>query len=52
MAEQAVKDLEKNGATVKLVSYDGGHGWRGALYDDIREGIEWLEENHAKRDKK
>jgi predicted esterase len=47
MAEQAVKDLEKNGATVKLATYDGGHGWRGPLYDDIREGVKWLEKNHA-----
>jgi predicted esterase len=47
MAEQAVKDLEKSGATVKLVTYEGGHGWRGGLYDHIREGVQWLEKNHA-----
>jgi predicted esterase len=47
MAEQAAKDLEKNGATVKLATYKGGHGWRGGLYDSIREGIEWLEKNQA-----
>ena len=51
MAEQAVKELEKNGARVKLMSYAGGHGWRAGLYDHIRDGIEWLEKNHAKRDK-
>jgi len=47
MAERAVKDLEKNGATVKLATYDGGHGWRAGLYDHIREGVQWLEKNHA-----
>jgi predicted esterase len=49
MAEQAARELEKGGATVKLAKYEGGHGWRGNLYDDIREGVEWLEKNHATR---
>ncbi len=47
MAEQAEKELKKNGATVKLATYEGGHGWRGKLYEEIREGVEWLEKNHA-----
>jgi predicted esterase len=47
MAEQAVKDLEKSGATVKLATYEDGHGWRAGLYEDIRAGVEWLEKNHA-----
>jgi len=47
MAERAEKELKQNEATVKLATYDGGHGWRGNLYDDIREGVEWLEKNHA-----
>jgi predicted esterase len=47
MAQQAVKDLEKSGATVKLATYEGGHGWRAGLYDHIREGVQWLEKNHA-----
>jgi predicted esterase len=47
MAEQAVKDLEKSGATVKLTTYEGGHGWRAGLYDNIREGVQWLETHHA-----
>lgn len=47
MAEQAVKDLEKVKANVKLATYTGGHGWRGPLYRDIRTGIEWLEKNNA-----
>jgi predicted esterase len=48
MAEQAARDLKKAGARVKLVEYEGGHGWRGPLYDDVREGIRWLEKNHAR----
>jgi predicted esterase len=47
MAEQAVKDLEKSGAKVKLETYEGGHGWRAGLYDHIREGVQWLEKHHA-----
>jgi RNA polymerase sigma factor (sigma-70 family) len=45
MAQQAVTDLGKAGAKVELKTYDGGHGWRGPLYEDIRTGIEWLEKN-------
>jgi predicted esterase len=47
MAEQAAKDLEENGATIKLATYQGGHGWQARLYDDIREGVRWLEKNRA-----
>jgi predicted esterase len=47
MAEEAEKELKKAGAAVKLAEYEGGHGWRGPLYDDIRDGIRWLEKNHA-----
>ncbi len=49
MAAQAEKDLGNAGAAVKLVEYAGGHGWRGPLYDDIREGIEWLQKNSTTR---
>jgi predicted esterase len=48
MAEQAVKDLKKNGAKVKLQTYEGGHGWRGPLYQHIREGVQWLEKNRTR----
>ena len=51
MAEQAAKERENMGATVKLATYEGGHGWRASLYDHIREGVRWLEKNHASRDK-
>ena len=47
MAEQAARDLKKSGATVTLATYDGGHGWRGGLYDQMREGLQWLEKNHG-----
>ena len=50
MAEQAAKDLAENGATVKLATYEGGHGWRAGLYDQIRTGLQWLEESHTTRD--
>jgi hypothetical protein len=51
MAEQAEKDLKKNGAVVKLTTYQGRYGWRGNRYDNIRAGIEWMEKNHATRTK-
>ena len=44
MAENAAEQLQANGAVAKLATYDGGHGWRGAVYDDIRAGIAWLEQ--------
>jgi predicted esterase len=49
MAEQAAKDLEQNDAAVKLLTYKGGHGWRGPLYDHIREGVQWLENPQEQR---
>jgi predicted esterase len=51
MAEQARTDLTANGATVRLEAYQGGHGWRGNLYADIRTGVEWLEKNCEKAGK-
>jgi len=45
MAEQASRDLEKAGATVKLATYEGGHGWKADVYGDLRAGIEWLEKS-------
>ncbi len=50
MAEQAVTDLKQHGAKVKLTTYDGGHGWRGGLYEHLRDGFKWLEKNSAKPD--
>ena len=48
MAEQAKTSLAENGAKVRLETYEGGHGWRGNVYDDIRRGVEWLEKNREK----
>jgi beta-lactamase regulating signal transducer with metallopeptidase domain/predicted esterase len=42
MAEQAKNVLLENGAKVRLETYEGGHGWRGNIYRDIRNGIKWL----------
>jgi predicted esterase len=43
MAKAANVLLGRNGATVELTTYQGGHGWRGDVYGAIRRGIEWLE---------
>jgi RNA polymerase sigma factor (sigma-70 family) len=48
MAEQAQNSLTENGAKVHLATYEGGHGWRGNLYRDLRNGVEWLEKNRDK----
>ena len=41
-AENALQQLTKNGATVELKGYDGGHGWQGDVFGNIRAGIEFL----------
>lgn len=43
MAEKAEKMLREQGATVRLNTYQGGHGWQGDVYGRIRGGIQWLE---------
>jgi predicted esterase len=45
MAEQAGNSLAENGAKVHLRTYEGGHGWRGNVYGEIRDGVQWLEKN-------
>jgi predicted esterase len=47
-AEDANKKLEKEKAKVTLVTYEGGHGWHGNVYGNIRKGVDWLEKNHGK----
>lgn len=42
LAESAEKELSKHGGLVKLKTYDGGHGWQGDVFADLREGIDWL----------
>lgn len=48
MAEKAHEELSRAGANVELHKYDGGHGWRGDVFGEIRRGIRWLETHHAK----
>ena len=49
MAEQAHKVLRQYGARTRMVTYEGGHGWRGDVYGRIREGIRWLELNAGRQ---
>jgi predicted esterase len=41
-AKGAKMQLGEAGAKVKLTDYGGGHGWHGRIFDNIRDGIEWL----------
>jgi len=47
-AEAARAALQKAGAIVELQTYEGGHGWRGNLFGEIRKGIDWLEQQAGK----
>ena len=51
-AEKAFELLEKAKAKVKLVEYDGGHGWHGNVFGNMRDGLAWLEQNHSKPTKR
>jgi predicted esterase len=42
MAKLAETQLKKLGAKVTLVEYQGGHGWRGDVFGNIRAGMQWL----------
>lgn len=48
MARKAAEVLPQHGAKLKLVTYDGGHGWRGDVFGNIAAGVEWLEANSAR----
>lgn len=48
-AQQGEEQLTKAGAVVKLVRYEGGHGWHGNLWQRMREGVAFLEENRPRR---
>jgi len=43
MAKTAEKSLAEAGAKTTLADYEGGHGWHGDIFGNIRRGIEWLE---------
>jgi len=49
MAVAAEKQLKEAGAAITLTTYDGGHGWRGNVFDDVKTGMEWLEKNTDKK---
>jgi predicted esterase len=43
MAVNARDVLRRQGAAVEFAEYEGGHGWQGDVYGNIRQGLEWLE---------
>ncbi|QDT88441.1 Phospholipase/Carboxylesterase [Gimesia algae] len=43
MAETARDTFKKANVRATLVDYSGGHGWKGNVYGNIRQGIDWLE---------
>lgn len=43
MSEEARDLLGEKGAEVKLEPYEGGHGWHGKTFTDVRRGLDWLE---------
>jgi len=43
-AKQAETELTGAGAAVRLVTYEGGHGWRGDIYSRVRDGLDWMVE--------
>ena len=50
--EAAEKKLRKSKAKVELFTYEGGHGWRGDVWGNVRRGIRFLEKNHAEPKKR
>jgi predicted esterase len=48
LAEQARDALKKAGAEVELVTYEGGHGWKGDMWGRLKKGIAHLDKHAAK----
>lgn len=48
MATQARAQLRAQGAQVELTTYEGGYGWHGPVYAQIRRGLDWLEQQSNK----
>ena len=46
--EAARDQLAAKGAKTTLATYEGGHGWHGDVFGEIRTGVQWLEANAAK----
>lgn len=51
LAEEARDTLKKKGALVEFATYEGGHGWHGNVFANIRNGVEWLLEPKVKDEK-
>ena len=51
-AEKALEELKRARAKVELLTYEGGHGWHGDVFGNLRTGFAWLEKNHGKPRKK
>lgn len=47
-ARKARDELKKQGAKVEYTEYDGGHGWQGDMYEQIKSGFQWLEKSTAR----
>jgi predicted esterase len=47
--EAARDKLAAKGARTTLATYEGGHGWHGDVFADIRKGVQWLETNAEKK---
>lgn len=43
MAKSAHDTFTKAEVQTNLVDYPGGHGWKGNVYSNIRQGIDWLQ---------
>ncbi|MBI4578521.1 MAG: hypothetical protein HY718_02395 [Planctomycetes bacterium] len=41
-ARAAAATLKQRGASVKLDEYEGGHGWHGDVFGEIKTGLQWL----------
>lgn len=48
MAEEARDTLKKAGAEVEFVTYAGGHGWQGPIWERLKKGREHLEKYAGK----
>jgi len=48
MAREAEVELTQARAEVEFLEYDGGHGWHGNVWADMRKGFAWLEQKHGK----
>lgn len=40
--------LSNAGAKIKVETYNGGHGWHGDVFGNIRRGVDWLQKEAAK----